>query len=313
VSENWSNISERGSIFWIQIAAAIFKLLGRRVTLILITPFLLFYYMTGHTQRRASSSYLKRLYAAQILPSKPGISEGLKHYLAFAEAMIDRLAGWTGKIKPQDIAGVDDDDFSNAKANGKGGLVLTAHLGNTDLIRAIATLNKRFKVTVLMHTQNAQKYNSVIQHFSPDSGISIVEVSNIDVSVAIKLSGAIERGEWVVVAADRQAPGAIAKANDPRVKLLGDDVAYPLGPYILGSALKCPVYFLVCIRSKGDTPFRIIFETIAERFDLPRKDRESALKAYMSAYSKCLEAAISQAPYQWFNFFEFWDKDKTSQ
>ncbi len=310
MSENWSNMSERGSIFWIKLAGWIHKTLGRKITLVILFPFVLFFYLSGQNQRRASMSYLSLLHANNILPAKPSFFDGIRHFMAFAGSLLDRLAAWTGKISPDQVEGVEDEYFSNAKFNGKGGLILTGHLGNPDLIRAVATVNERFPVTVLMHTKNAEKYNSVINEFSPKSSIRIVEVSRIDVHVAMQLSESIERGEWVVVAADRLPPKDDKNASI-LATLLGQKVRYPIGPYILASALKCPVYFLVCFRTNKTKPFSIVFRKIADQISLSRKNRQKELESYANKYSECMAAAIEEAPFQWFNFFDFWDTHTT--
>jgi len=229
VAESWSKISERGSVFWIQVSAWIYKILGRTATLAILSPIIFFYYLTGAAQRRASKNYLMRIHRAGLLPQKPGFFDGMRHFISFAGALIDRLAGWTGKISNQDVSGVDDTAFANAKADGRGGLILTAHIGNPDLIRAVATVKRRFKVTVLMHSGNAQKYNSVIQKFSPDSGVRVVEVSTIDMQIAMRLSEAVERGEWIVIAADRLPPRQDSTDAGMDSSLLGGNIKLPVG------------------------------------------------------------------------------------
>ena len=309
MAENWNSLSERGSYFWVLLAAWMYKVLGRRVTLALLAPVIFFDYLTGRQQRRASLAYLRRAHEHGLIAHKPGFWSGYPHFMSFAGSLVDKLAGWTGKISADQVEGAEDPIFSAAKFNGKGGLVLTAHVGNPELIRAVATVGNRFAVTVIMHTNNAQQYNEVIRKFSPESRVSIIEVSQIDVSVAMRLSEAVERGEWVVMAADRLPPdGARHQRAAISMPFLGGQVEYPIGPYVLAATLKCPVYFLLCLRSKGKKPFKILFRHFADRITLPRGNREQALRPYMAKYSELLAEAVAEAPYQWFNFYDYWNE-----
>ncbi len=306
MAEKWEKQSERGSPFWILLSAQLYKLLGRTATLIIISPAILFYFLTGTQARRASAAYLKRAHREGLLQRKPGFWSSFRHFMIFAGSLIDKLAGWTGNVVAKDVAGADDEEFAAAKFSGRGGLLLTAHLGNPELIRAVATVGNRFAVTVLMHTENAQNYNQVMKHLSPDSSVNIVEVTSIDVATAAQLSAAVERGEWLVMAADRLPPREQKSNETVTADFLGDTIKLPIGPYVLGTALKCPVYFLVCVRTQEEQPFQIVFRKIADQMSVPRKERQKAISAYAQIYSDYLTESLKLAPYQWFNFYDYW-------
>ncbi len=48
-------------------------------------------------------------------------------------------------------------------------------------------------------------------------------------------------------------------------------------------------------------------EVLAEQVVLPATDRAGALDALARHYVARLEHYCLRAPYQWFNFYEFWD------
>ncbi|WP_233356758.1 LpxL/LpxP family acyltransferase [Hirschia baltica] len=274
--------------------------------MILLSPVVFFFYLSGVQQRRASRAYLNRAYEQGLMAKKPSFLTGFLHFMAFAGSMLDKLASWTGEINNTHVAGVDDGEFDAAKNTGRGALVLTGHLGNPELIRAVATVNKRFSVTVLMHTKNAEQFNSVINQFSKHSTVRLVQVDDIDISVAMQLSSRVDEGEWIVMAADRPPPHGTAKNSTVDVDFLGGKAPFPIGPYILGAALKCPVYFLSCIRTNQQPSFSIMFRHFADPVFLPRKDRSQALQAYAQQYAELLKEALAMAPKQWFNFYDFW-------
>ena len=304
--ENWTNQSERGSYGWILLSARVYNLLGRRLTLLILSPAILFYYLNGRAPRQASMAYLRRAFEQGLLPKKPGFWQGYRHFMTFAGSLLDKLAGWTGKIGPEDIDGANDEAFTAAKYNGRGGLLLTAHMGNTELIRAVASVGRRFPVTVVMHTGNAEQFNAVIRKFSPDSQVRVVEVREINIGVAMEFSAAVERGEWVVITADRLPAGESREGTYLLADFLGTPARFPVGPYVLAAALKCPCYFLACIRTGAGKQFRIIFRPFADPVKFPRGNRQGAIRGYMKQYADLLVEVLREAPYQWFNFYDYW-------
>jgi len=53
--------------------------------------------------------------------------------------------------------------------------------------------------------------------------------------------------------------------------------------------------------------YEVFVEVLAEQVELPAEDRAAALDALARRYVARLEHYCLRAPYQWFNFYEFWD------
>lgn len=294
---------ERGSYWGVQFFAVAYRLLGRKACLFFLAPAITFFYFTGARQRRASQDYLERAWRAGYLPKKPGLWEGLKHYMAFGESMIDKLAAWIGDIRADNVDGVNDGPFHNAKQDPRGAFVITAHIGNPEVIRAVATVSRRFTVNVLMHTAHAEQFNRLIERVSPDSSVRMIQVTAIDMPTAMRLSEAVGRGEWVIMTGDRLPVHGDA-VRSVSADLLGAPAQFPEGPYFLASVLKCPTFLLFCTRRKNR--FGVRFSLLDDPVQVPRKDRERALGAYARRFAAALEAEIAAAPFQWFNFYDFW-------
>lgn len=303
MAENWAGMRERGSYWGVQFFAVAYRLLGRRACLFFLAPAITFFYFTGARQRRASHDYLMRAWRAGYLPKKPGLWEGLKHYMAFGESMIDKLAAWIGDIRADNVDGVNDGPFHAAKQDPRGAFVITAHIGNPEVIRAVATVARRFTVNVLMHTAHAEQFNRLIERVSPDSSVRMIQVTAIDMPTAMRLSEAVGRGEWVIMTGDRLPVHGDA-VRSVTADLLGAPAQFPEGPYFLASVLKCPTFLLFCTRRKNR--FGVRFTLLDDPVQVPRKDRERALGAYARRFAAALEAEIAAAPFQWFNFYDFW-------
>jgi predicted LPLAT superfamily acyltransferase len=87
---------------------------------------------------------------------------------------------------------------------------------------------------------------------------------------------------------------------------LGVDAPLPVGAYVLAALLRCPLFFMGCVREAGSHV--VVCEQLADCVELPRGRRDEALKAIARRYLVCLEGLVRRAPFEWFNFFPFWDQ-----
>jgi predicted LPLAT superfamily acyltransferase len=122
----------------------------------------------------------------------------------------------------------------------------------------------------------------------------------------VDLQERVERGEWVIIAADRTPVEGEKRLSD--IVFLGKKAPFSEGPVILASLLKCPVYSMLCMK-EGDK-YRVLFEKISDQIKLPRKNRKEAIAQEITAYATILERTCLDYPDQWYNFFDFWAEDQ---
>jgi predicted LPLAT superfamily acyltransferase len=303
--QRWSSTRERGAYWGMRSLAGIYRLLGRHICLAAMAPVVFYFFLTGTTQRRASRDYLDHLWRTGRLARRPTWWLSLRHFMSFGASALDKLAAWTGDLPRTTLHGESMALLNEVEASGRGAFVITAHIGNPEVIRAMASVNHKVPINVLMHTEHAQLFNGLIREFSPNSPVRAFPVTKVGVDTAVILSEAISRGEWVVIAGDRAPVSESGRVID--AQFLGDTALFPQGPYILGALLKAPTFLLFCLRDGPN--FRVHFSKFADVIDLPRADRIGAIRRYARAYAEALEARASEAPLQWFNFYPFWKTD----
>ena len=95
------------------------------------------------------------------------------------------------------------------------------------------------------------------------------------------------------------------------VEFLGGKARLPVGPWYLANALRVPVILgFGCYL--GDNRYAAHFELFAESVRLPRNDREGAVRELAQKYAQRLEYYAHLAPYNWFNFYDFWPTGATA-
>jgi predicted LPLAT superfamily acyltransferase len=297
----WSSMRERGAYWGMRTLAFVYRMLGRHVCLAAMFPVVVYFFATGGAQRRASRDYLERAWRAGCLQRPPTAWLSFRHFLSFGVSLLDKLSAWTTSV-PHIWPSPSMQLLEDVETSGRGIVVITAHLGNPEVIRAVAALNGRVPVNVLMHTEHAKLFNRLLKEFSPSSPVRAFPVAKVGIDTAIILSEAIAKGEWVVIAGDRVP--VVEEGRVVEVPFLGELAQFPQGPFILGALLKAPAYLLFCVREGAG--FRVHFSKFADTIELSRADRIGAIRRYATLFAKSLEARIAETPLQWFNFYSFW-------
>ncbi len=74
----------------------------------------------------------------------------------------------------------------------------------------------------------------------------------------------------------------------------------------LASATRAPV-FLFYAFYRGGRSYKIVFEPFEDKIDRAQIDDEEQLRKLIANYAARLEHHCRAYPYNWFNFFDFWD------
>lgn len=305
IQSSWATTRERGALIAMRLMVIGLRLTSRRS---LATPILhaatLYFFVFGRRTRRLSLEYLARI--AREAPESgivPNQRCAYRHVLAFSYAILDKLDAWSGRLDYRHVVFEDRAGLRDAAASGRGRLVIGSHLGNLEVCRALASLHHRVRLNVLVHTRHAAYFNRVLA-MAGASQLELLQVTEFGPAVALMLKERIDRGEWVVIAGDR-VPVHGGRTVD--VRFLGGIAPLPVGPYLLGALLECPVHLLFCLRRGGTN--HVYFEPFAERLAWSRAERDAALAREAQRFADRLEHYVRLEPLQWFNFYPFWREE----
>ena len=304
-SNHWAQVSEAGALTGMRFLFGCFKIGGRPLFKLVLLPVITYFFLFRRQQRKASIDYLNRIVRNGGLPANSFIYWlSAQHFWSFANALIDKLAVWMGKIPRDQIDIHNDHLISEQLAKQQGAVLIISHLGNFEICRCLSARHKGMRLTVLMHTRHAQKFNRMMKEHASDSQLDIIQVTEITPATAMMLSERIERGEFIAIAGDRVA------VNHPEnalvVDFLGEQAPLPLGPFTLAAILRAPLISLFCLRENNR--FQIYFEQLSAAVQVPRRERKVHLQKLAQAYASQLESHCLRQPLQWFNFFDFWQQ-----
>lgn len=300
MNPHWASIGESTSVLGVRFLHGVHRWLGRVPFRICLYPVVLYYWLSRPLVRRSSSEYLRRLQAAyRVFPVAPGWSHGLTHLLHFAETILDKLLATSGQYRMDSLSHQDQD----ALFAGRGAVLITAHMGCLELLRVAAEHRKGLRITILVHTAHAEAFNRLLKRLDPSSAVRLMQVTDFSPVTAMMLADRVAAGEMVAIAGDRVP---VAGGRVVHVPFLGVPAPLPIGPYLLASLLGCPVYCIACMHHGAG--YRIAIDKLADRIILPRGSRQLAFAGYAGEFARWMERQLRDSPYDWFNFFPFWDQ-----
>jgi predicted LPLAT superfamily acyltransferase len=302
-ASHWANREERSFIWGMRFLLRVYLIFGRTLLQMFLYPVVIYYWLTNRAARHASLAYLNRL--AQFAPTLQLHGNALssyRHFISFANAIIDKLAAWSGALSCNDVRYVGKEALLADISTGQGVVLLGSHLGNLEISRVIADQHKAVNINVLVHTKHAQKFNELLNSSSDNSHLNLIQVTDITAATAMLLSDKIAAGELVIITADRTPVSSQHRVSS--ASFLGAEALFPQGPFILAGLLKCPVYTLFCL--KQHNTYVIHFEHFSDNLSFPRATRDQALQVVIQRYADRLQCYCLKAPLQWFNFFDFW-------
>lgn len=296
---SWSTRKELSSPFWIRLMVRIYRLMGRRLCELLLYPIVLYFWISSGKNRRASLQFQRRLGA-------PGARLYLMSYLQmleFGRALLDKFIVWYKPIGYEALECHGRMELRSLIDQGKGAVLIGAHLGNIEVMRAISHDIRGLKVNALMFTSHTPHFNAVVSEANPDVNLRMIRTETPGPELVLDLRQRIASGEVVAMMGDRVMPGSPEKSLI--FPFLGADASFPTGPFIVASMLECPVLLVLCFRRRSGG-YEVYFEKIADRLELPRKERAAALTTAVGDYVTRLEGYCRRYPLHWFNFYDFW-------
>ncbi|MDE0895637.1 MAG: lipid A biosynthesis acyltransferase [Planctomycetota bacterium] len=287
---------ERGAILGIRFAAFWVGVVGRKPARLLVRGIAAYYALFDRSAKAAITGWHERVHG-----SVPSFGDTYRHIRCFAQVTLDRLLFVRGTVDALEVSQTGTEALEVQVKTGQGAFLIGAHLGSMDAMRAEGQ-NQRLPVSVVGHFENARMINNVLETLNPELSSQVIHAGRDPINLALTLRDRIEAGELIALTADRIG------INDKFVEVdfFGAPAAFSTGPFILASVLKCPIYLVFGLYFEPNR-YELHCERFSERIELPRRNRQEALKAVVSSYASRLESYCRRAPDNWFNFYDFWE------
>ena len=297
----WWKKQERGGAFFLRLSLFLAQILPELVLKLIVKIVVWFYYIFSKNERENIAAFRQNLSKFAGSQTLKGTSV-FSHFEAFGGAICDKFRVWKGKIKDSELEIIDLERIKSELIGAKKGqILLTAHLGNVEICKALGARVDGFRMVILVYDKNSREFNEVLKRISQNDGsVRMMLVNELDVAAMLELKNIVESGEHIGIMGDRTPIGGDKAA---RVKFLGKEASFNYGPYLIAGILGVKISSLWCQKIEGK--FRIELVPLASAVKLGR-DRAAVAREYLQIYVRELENRCKQTPAQWFNFFDFW-------
>jgi predicted LPLAT superfamily acyltransferase len=306
---HWSMLEERGATMGMKILFAAYKFLGRGVFRVMLFPVMVYFFLTSRTARHASREYLDRVEATlEKTTGKPVRRlSSIRHFTQFGESVLDKTAQWAGVRSKVEICYIDPEQYKEIIGSDRGGVFIGSHLGNLEALRAFGGTEQSITVNALVFTRQSRKFMKFLEEANPKAVENLIQVDTLGPESIISMQAMVEAREWIALVADRTSVSRTDRSVS--CDFLGDPAEFPEGPFILAGLLNCPVYFIFCLKNNGR--YEVHLERLTDALVLNRATRQEELQRVIKLFASRMEQHCLTFPYQWYNFFDFWQEPHT--
>lgn len=290
----WVDKKERGSTWTIRFMILLCQHKYRWLVNALLHPIVLYFLLTAGKTRKASRRFFI---------SATGKYSWTDHYdqlLCFSRSLVDRVSILMGESCQFDIHSEGREQLINARKQGRGFILLGAHLGNFEACKMLIKDRAEIDIHIVAYFGGSQKIRNQLDALNPKLNHHIIDPTDPD--AVFQMRDVIENGGILAILGDRTGIGE----KKLRIDFLGEAADLPAGPYFLASILHCPIYCFFGLRA-GENLYHTYIHRLADKVRLRRHCREEDAQRYAQAYADLLAAKARQYPNNWFNFFDFWE------
>lgn len=290
----WAQRPERSNQALLRLMTWMSLHLGRAPARFVLAGTSLYFLLFAPAAKAASRAYLRR-----ALDRAPTFGDLFRHFHSFATTIHDRIFLLNARFDLFQVEVHGEDVIKAMLAAGQGAFLMGAHMGSFEVVRAIGRRQPGLRVAMVMYEDNARKLNAALAAINPAAAQDVIPLGQLD--SMLQVQAALDAGMVLGVLGDR----ALNHGSVLPLPFLGRTAAFPAGAMRLAAVLKRQVLFMSGLYLGGNR-YAVHFEALADFTLVERKERDAAVRRAVADYAACLERHCRAAPYNWFNFFDFW-------
>jgi len=223
-----------------------------------------------------------------------------KNYFVFGQTLIDRIYVMACLNSKFDFYFEGETYLNDMIHEQKGGILLSAHTGNWEIAgHFLDRLN--IPIHILMVDDEYQKLKDYLENITGKRKANIITIKE-DQSHLYQILEAINKKEIVCIHADRLLN---SKQKCISLPLLHKEANFPYSIFKMIVTLNVPVSFVFAHKEKG---FKYHFYATEARLYKSSNDEQDVIRLAKD-YVNELERRLYQYPLQWFNYYDFWERN----
>ncbi len=243
---------------------------------------------------RASKSHYQYFRSAHNFGVLKSIIGVYKSFYVFGQSILDKV-GLIGGVKHNFTFDHSVSDILyKVPEQGKGALLISAHIGNYEIAGHFLT-----KLDVPINVLMFDGEDNQIKEYLEEEVMQEKRFNTIylkeDRSHLFKMAAAMRNNEFICLHGDRFLDQHDTLTTD----FFGKEARFPKGPFELAQRFDIPYVFVYAVKTS-----KYSYKFLTSNPKISSDKPEQILKEYVSN----LEEVLKEYPYQWFNYYPFWDK-----
>lgn len=300
---HWKQRPEGGSRFAFHLIRFIASKGGRAIARWTLFPIVAYFLIVRGPERRASRAYLQR-----VLDRAPSGFDVARHIHTFAATILDRVYMLRGGMERFQVRVSGLEPVDRWLDSGRGLLLFGSHLGSFEALRVLARQRPDLKVRVVLDRGHNPQLTQLLDALDPQIARNVIDAGQDGPSIVLAIKQATDEGALVAMLVDRAEPGDPSTA----ASFLGASARFPTAPWLIAAALKLPVVLAFGLY-RGGARYDLMFEPFSDGMAIERHNRPAILAALVQRYAERLQHHARSAPFNWFNFYDFWSADDAQQ
>lgn len=293
---HWDGQS-KGKVLGYRIFVGILNTFGLNPTYFVLR-FVTFYYFLFSKPNRFIRDYFRKVHHYSAFRAWLAV---YRNNFILGQTIVDKVAVMAGVNDAFDITHQNGHYLDELAALGKGGILISAHIGNWEVAaQKLNRLNTGFNV--LMYENERANLRQYMDGVTTRKKINVIAIDEESKGHIIELHRAFTNNELVVMHGDRFREGAKTMTAD----FFGRPAKFPAGPFILAAKFGVPLCIVFAVKSGKHT---YLFST-TKPIQVPRARSEAqvqqACQEMLSIYIREVELMVKAYPHQWFNYYDFW-------
>lgn len=303
----WTADPERSNFWTLRLMRWIAVTAGRPVARLVLHPITLYFLLVNGKARRASLNYLVR-----ALGRPTHWIDAYRHIHCFASTILDRVYFLQERFDQFEVSDVGGVALHARLAAGEGVMLVGAHLGSFEALRATAQ-GRGVPIAMLMFEENARLINAALAAVAPHVQLHTIALGKP--GAMLQLRRWLDDGGLAGLLADRTLPDQSNRSKAVWLDFLGQPARFSDGPFRLSAMLRCRVVFMAGLY-RGGNRYDLRFIELADfraDADAGGLDFDTRVRDALQRYVTLLDALCRESPYNWFNFYDFWAADAADQ
>ncbi len=221
-----------------------------------------------------------------------------RNYFLLGQTLLDKVIVLAGVKNPFTYHFDGADHLKKIVALGKGGVLLSAHVGNWEMaghhLEQLQT-----PVNIVMYDGEHQQIKKFMDAVTGKRNFKIIVIRE-DLTHVYAIGEALANNELVCLHADRFLEGNKTILR----KFLGDPALFPGGPFSLAAGFDVPVSIVFAFKETS-RHYHYFGSSLFQRQASEKKS--DFVERLADAFVAELEEKVNAYPEQWFNYYNFWE------